>query len=139
LFPPKAETLAFSSISEAEKEVKSKKWLKRLLKGNGWPKEFLEEDSRKMKIEGIRKLATLSVLTKDDWQYLPIPIGIKLLIEQALNGIEIGIGLNGLTINKDDHQIEDRIVVKSGTDTTFEIDRHCPHKGADLTNVMRYI
>jgi hypothetical protein len=124
-------------MDESTQNMESKKWLKEMLKAVDWPASFLKDDIKCLKKLGIVRMKTLTLLAHDDWRQLDIPEGIKLLIEIRLkeNNIENTLGNMTIEVSVKEKTTTDRIRVELASGQEYEVDRYCPHKGADLSKV----
>ena len=117
--------------------------LKRFMEAEGWPQKLLQKDCRILKRHFINNIGALKLLGRDELDDTKIPAGIKMIIQSVFNKIledEINIEnmIGDLKIQCPDQTIaigENRIRIKSEHEQEYEIDRYCPHKGADLSKV----
>ena len=94
----------------------------------------MKDDAKSLKHIGIRLTRSLSILTKEDWKMADIPLGIKLCIEAHNKDDTICYEFDELEVNEGSATL-DRIVVTTDKGDLYEVDRYCPHKGADLSKV----
>lgn len=123
LLCPVASDLAFPQL-KTYGEVTTKDWVKKLLKKLAWPKEDIQIGCRELKLKGIVKMKSIGWLTKKDWNDLAISPHLRVAIEQAI-----------MDTNMASRSQIERCIVTDELGVAYEIDRYCPHKGADLSKV----
>lgn len=136
--PPAADDLAFpiNDDESLQEHKETKKWLKTILRANNWPAHILKEDSKSLKRVGIRLMRSMHLLTKEDWEMIDIPLGVKLCIEHYMKKDKLCYSFEEMKVEEaPEESTLDRITVRTETGETYEVDRYCPHKGADLSKV----
>lgn len=136
IIPVPQESLIFPTLVSSDEDFESKKWLKHILKSNNWPESLLSDDSKSLKRIGIRKTNSLRILSKDDWHNADINLGIKLCIENYILNEKLCYEFSDLQVETYPTQPNlPRVRVQNEQGQIYEVDRFCPHKGADLSKV----
>ena len=87
--------------------------------------ELDDEEREILKQSRITKLNLLEAISVKGWKNVNVPIGLKLKIEDLLED------------RKDQPSLStNRMRVQTNTNVTYECDRYCPHKGADMKGAL---
>lgn len=122
-------------------KIKTKKWLSAVLRAGGWSERLVKEDRKVLKKLGVKYMKGLELLSPSDWRTIDIAEGLKAVIQDALaDGIDMcnldsKIGTLRIEDNAESLRCVERTTVATKDGMVYEIDRYCPHKGADLSKV----
>lgn len=126
---------------------RTKKVIKSWLKKEGWPKRYLKRDSNILTRYYMPTLKELKLFGLANVHSINIPVGLKTIISKRIedliagDNIVSGSKLSELELYSNEtcrgHDSPDnRIKMIDEMGKEYEIDRFCPHKGADLHNVL---